>query len=210
MWIIRTCDIALRGLCNFLVCTIQSSAARPFTIHYLPIVARRLTLKPLTIFTIALITLLLGTITSPITQGQTRNRRVPPNRARKTKAVTPALPMTKTPSGLIYVITRRGTGQPPKSGETVIVNYTGLLGSGVKFDSSLDRGQPYKFKLGAGRVIKGWDEGIAKLRVGEQATLIIPPHLGYGAKGAGGGVIPPEATLIFIVELIGVEETTSR
>lgn len=113
--------------------------------------------------------------------------------------------MIKTPSGLIYVITRRSTGQPPRSGETVVVNYTGLLGSGVKFDSSLDRGQPFKFKLGEGRVIKGWDEGIAKLRVGEQATLIIPPQLGYGAKGAG-GVIPPDATLIFIVELIGVEE----
>jgi len=117
--------------------------------------------------------------------------------------------MTKTPSGLIYVITRRTTGRPPLAGETVVVNYTGLLGSGVKFDSSLDRGQPFQFKLGAGRVIKGWDEGIAKLRVGEQATLIIPPHLGYGVKGAGGGLIPPDATLIFIVELMGVEEATS-
>ena len=165
-------------------------------------------MKLLTIFMIALITLLLGTITAPIAQGQTSKRRVPHNRKRKTKPVTPvsanALTMTKAPSGLIYVITRRSTGQPPRSGETVIVNYTGLLGSGVKFDSSLDRGQPFKFKLGAGRVIKGWDEGIAKLRVGEQATLIIPPHLGYGARGAG-GVIPPDATLIFIVELIGVE-----
>ena len=112
--------------------------------------------------------------------------------------------MTKTPSGLIYVITRRSAGQRPRAGETVIVNYTGLFGSGVKFDSSLDRGQPFKFKLGEGRVIKGWDEGIAKLRVGEQATLIVPPHLAYGAKGAG-GVIPPDATLVFIVELIGVE-----
>jgi peptidylprolyl isomerase len=157
---------------------------------------------------IALVTLLLGTITGPIAQGQTSNRSVPPHRRRKTKPVTPisqkALRMNRTPSGLIYVITRRSTGQTPRAGETVIVNYTGLLGSGVKFDSSLDRGQPFKFKLGAGRVIKGWDEGIAKLRVGEQAALIIPPHLGYGAKGAG-GVIPPDATLIFIVELIGVE-----
>jgi FKBP-type peptidyl-prolyl cis-trans isomerase len=156
-----------------------------------------------------MIALLLGTITGPIAQGQTRKRRVPRHRVRKTKPVTPvnanALPMTKTPSGLIYVITRRSTGQAPQSGQTVVVNYTGLLGSGVKFDSSLDRGQPFKFKLGEGRVIKGWDEGIAKLRVGEQATLIIPPQLGYGAKGAG-GVIPPDATLIFIVELIGVEE----
>lgn len=75
----------------------------------------------------------------------------------------------------------------------------------MKFDSTLDRGQPFKFKLGERRVIKGWDEGIPKLRVGEQARLIIPPHLGYEAKGAG-GVIPPDDTLIFIVELMGVEE----
>ena len=162
-------------------------------------------LKPLTVFLIAIS---LGTINGPLAQGQTRNRRVPRHRSRKTKPITPvganAIAMTKTPSGLIYVITRRSTGQLPRSGETVIVNYTGLLGSGVKFDSSLDRGEPFKFKLGAGRVIKGWDEGIAKLRVGEQATLIIPPQLGYGARGAG-GVIPPDATLIFIVELIGLE-----
>lgn len=87
-----------------------------------------------------------------------------------------------------------------------MVNYTGLLGDGVKFDSSLDRGQPFSFKLGVGRVIKGWDEGIGKLRVGEQATLIIPSHLGYGASGAG-DKIPSAATLIFIVELISIEET---
>jgi FKBP-type peptidyl-prolyl cis-trans isomerase len=87
----------------------------------------------------------------------------------------------------------------------VIVHYTGLLGTGVKFDSSLDRGTPFTFPLGAGRVIKGWDEGIAKLRVGEQATLIIPPQLGYGERGAG-GVIPPNATLIFLVELVGIKE----
>ena len=163
--------------------------------------------------TIIMIALLLGTTTGPPAQGQTRKSRVPNTRGRKTRPakvalITPA--MTKTPSGLIYVITRRSTGRPPRAGETVVVNYTGLLGSGVKFDSSLDRGQPFEFKLGAGRVIKGWDEGIAKLRVGEQATLIIPPHLGYGVKGAGGGLIPPDATLIFIVELMGVEEATSR
>ncbi len=85
------------------------------------------------------------------------------------------------------------------------VNYTGLLGSGVKFDSSLDRGQPFEFPLGMGRVIKGWDEGIAKLRVGEQATLIIPPQIAYGERGAG-GVIPPNAKLIFLVELVGIKE----
>ena len=112
---------------------------------------------------------------------------------------------TTTPSGLTYIITRRTQERQPLRGETVVVNYTGLLGSGVKFDSSLDRGQPFNFPLGLGRVIKGWDEGIAKLRVGEQATLIIPPELGYGERGAG-GVIPPNATLIFLVELISIKE----
>ncbi|HKO97829.1 MAG TPA: FKBP-type peptidyl-prolyl cis-trans isomerase [Pyrinomonadaceae bacterium] len=114
-------------------------------------------------------------------------------------------PVTITPSGLIYVITKRTEGRLPRVGETVIVNYTGVLTDGVKFDSSLDRAEPFKFKLGEGRVIKGWDEGVAKLRVGEQATLIIPPGLGYGPRGAG-GVIPPDATLIFVVQLMGIEE----
>jgi peptidylprolyl isomerase len=176
-----------------------------FTI-YVP--SGRLTLKPLAIFIIAI---LFATTAGPIAQGQTRRRRVPTPRTRKTKPPTPVKEdlttpgMTKTPSGLIYVVTKRSTGQLPKAGQIVAVNYTGLLGTGVKFDSSLDRGQPIKFPLGRGRVIKGWDEGIAKLRVGEQATLIIPPDLGYGAKGAG-DVIPPDATLIFIVELMAVVE----
>lgn len=141
----------------------------------------------------------------------TRKSRANTTRGRKTKPVKPASetasksPVTTTPSGLIFIITKRSEGRQPRVGETVVVNYTGLLTDGNKFDSSLDRGQPFKFKLGEGRVIKGWDEGIAKLRVGEQATLIIPPQLGYGAKGAG-GVIPPEATLVFIVELMGIEE----
>ncbi len=110
-----------------------------------------------------------------------------------------------TPTGLTYIVTRASQDRLPRTGETVIVNYTGLLGSGVKFDSSLDHGQPFSFPLGAGRVIKGWDEGIAKIRIGEQATLIIPPQLGYGERGAG-GVIPPNATLIFLVELIGIKD----
>jgi peptidylprolyl isomerase len=151
--------------------------------------------------------ILLSTITSlPLAHSQTR--RTP--RSRRVKAVKPVKPavkssaVTTTSSGLIYIITRRSDGRNPRPGETVVVNYTGLLSNGVKFDSSLDRGQPYKFKLGLGRVIKGWDEGIEKLRVGEQATLIIPSQLGYGAEGAG-GIIPPDATLIFIVELVGIE-----
>jgi len=157
--------------------------------------------------TILIIALTFATTIAPIAQSQTRTRRSAPIRRRTPAAAALSTPgMTKTPSGLIYVITKRSTGELPRAGQTVVVNYTGLLGTGVKFDSSLDRGQPFKFPLGKGRVIKGWDEGIAKLRVGEQATLIIPSHLGYGAKGAGGGLIPPDATLIFIVELIGVEE----
>jgi len=109
-----------------------------------------------------------------------------------------------TSSGLTYVVTRRGQGRLPHAGESVMVQYTGLLTSGSMFDSSLDKGQPYVFELGAGRVIKGWDEGIAKLHVGDQATFIIPPTLGYGEKGRG--PIPPNATLVFIVELVGIEE----
>lgn len=124
---------------------------------------------------------------------------------RPTAAVTPkASPVGTTPSGLIYVITRHGEGPQAKVGDAVMVHYTGVLTNGVKFDSSLDRGRPFAFELGAGRVIKGWDEGIAKLRVGDQATLIIPSALGYGPKGIG--TIPPDATLVFIVELVGIQE----
>lgn len=109
-----------------------------------------------------------------------------------------------TDSGLTYIITQNGKGAALKAGDTVTVNYTGLLTSGVKFDSSLDRAEPFPFLLGAGKVIKGWDEGFQKLRVGDRATFFIPPQLAYGTRGAG-GVIPPNATLIFIVEVLGVE-----
>lgn len=109
-----------------------------------------------------------------------------------------------TASGLTYIITEHGTGAQLKAGDTAIVNYTGLFTSGAKFDSSLDRNEPFSFPLGAGKVIKGWDEGFQKLRVGDRAMLIIPPSLGYGGRGAG-GVIPPGATLIFIIEVVGVK-----
>lgn len=109
-----------------------------------------------------------------------------------------------TESGLIYIITKRGEGDAVKSGDNVIVNYTGLLTNGAKFDSSLDRNEPFSFPVGAGMVIKGWDEGLQRLSVGDHATLIIPPSIGYGASGAG-GVIPPNATLIFIIEVLGVK-----
>lgn len=107
-----------------------------------------------------------------------------------------------TPSGLQVEILKEGTGPVPKAGQTVVVHYTGTLADGKKFDSSRDRGEPFSFPLGAGRVIRGWDEGVAMLKVGSRARLTIPPQLGYGAQGAGGGVIPPNATLIFDVELI--------
>jgi peptidylprolyl isomerase len=109
-----------------------------------------------------------------------------------------------TASGLKYVELKVGTGATPKPGQTVAVQYTGTLENGTKFDSSRDRGVPFEFPLAAGQVIKGWDEGLSTMKVGGRRQLIIPPELGYGASGAG-GVIPPNATLIFDVELVGIK-----
>ncbi len=144
---------------------------------------------------------------------QTRKR---PNRSVKTttvkrtatkKTVVPAKKSATvtTASGLTYIITQAGTGARLKAGDTVSVHYTGLLTNGLKFDSSLDRGEPFPFQLGAGKVIKGWDEGVQKLRVGDRATFFIPPQIAYGERGAGNGVIPPDAMLIFIIEVVGVQ-----
>lgn len=108
-----------------------------------------------------------------------------------------------TASGLQYIELVEGSGETPQTGQTVRVHYTGTLEDGRKFDSSRDRGQPFEFPIGKGRVIKGWDEGLSTMKVGGQRRLIIPPELGYGARGAG-GVIPPNATLIFEVELLGI------
>lgn len=109
-----------------------------------------------------------------------------------------------TPSGLKYVELKEGTGATPQPGQTVEVHYVGTLENGTQFDSSRDRGQPFSFKIGVGQVIKGWDEGLSTMKVGGRRQLIIPPELGYGARGAG-GVIPPNATLHFDVELLGVK-----
>jgi peptidylprolyl isomerase len=124
----------------------------------------------------------------------------------------PALAQTgstiTTPTGLQIADTKIGTGAAPKTGQICVMHYTGWLyqngAKGQKFDSSVDRGQPFEFPIGAQRVIAGWDEGVATMKVGGKRTLIIPPALGYGARGAG-GVIPPNATLIFEVELLDVK-----
>ncbi|HYQ07939.1 MAG TPA: FKBP-type peptidyl-prolyl cis-trans isomerase [Xanthobacteraceae bacterium] len=119
-----------------------------------------------------------------------------------------AQPVTTTPSGLKIIDLKVGTGPSPKPGQTCVMNYTGWLyengNKGKKFDSSLDRNQPFSFPIGQHQVIAGWDEGVAPMKVGGKRTLIIPPELGYGARGAG-GVIPPNATLIFDVELLSVK-----
>ena len=113
-----------------------------------------------------------------------------------------------TASGLQITDSKVGTGAAPKTGQTCVMHYTGWLyengQKGKKFDSSVDRNEPFEFPIGKGRVIAGWDEGVASMKVGGKRTLIIPPALGYGARGAG-GAIPPNATLIFEVELLGVK-----
>jgi FKBP-type peptidyl-prolyl cis-trans isomerase FkpA len=121
-------------------------------------------------------------------------------------SAVPASPVAKevtTSSGLRYTDLVVGNGALAEDGMTVSVHYTGWLTDGTKFDSSLDRGQPFTFQLGAGQVIRGWDEGVRGMRVGGKRKLTIPPDLGYGERGAG-GVIPPNATLVFEVEFVGV------
>lgn len=121
-------------------------------------------------------------------------------KASESQAISGAV---KTASGLSYTDIVKGNGDAPTSGKNVTVHYTGTLEDGKKFDSSVDRGQPFVFRIGAGEVIPGWDEGIMSMRVGGKRKLVIPSQLGYGAAGAG-GVIPPNATLIFDVELLAV------
>ena len=127
--------------------------------------------------------------------------------ARPAAAQTQGKTMT-TETGLKFIDTTVGTGASPQKGQTCVMHYTGWLSEegtkGKKFDSSVDRGSPFEFPIGMKRVIAGWDEGVATMKVGGKRTLIIPPQLGYGERGAG-GVIPPNATLIFDVELLGIK-----
>ncbi|MBD2552328.1 FKBP-type peptidyl-prolyl cis-trans isomerase [Limnothrix sp. FACHB-708] len=126
-----------------------------------------------------------------------------PTNTQETTLVADASNLTTTDSGLQYEDLTVGTGAAPTPGQNVTVHYTGTLTDGKKFDSSRDRGQPFSFRIGVGQVIKGWDEGVLSMRVGGRRKLVIPPDLGYGARGAG-GVIPPNATLVFDVELLRV------
>ena len=100
---------------------------------------------------------------------------------------------------------KEGTGAVPKKGQTCVMHYTGRLTNGKKFDSSVDRGQPFEFTLGVGQVIKGWDQGVATMKVGSKAKLTIPPELGYGSRNVGNGLIPPNSTLVFEVELLKIK-----
>jgi len=137
-------------------------------------------------------------------EAQTKRRRT----SRSTAAAPAAAAAITTPSGLTYLITKKGTGRLPKTGDTLVVHYTGMLTNGVTFDTSRERNQPFEFKLGEGRVIKGYDEGFSKLRIGDHAILVIPANLAYGSKGAG-GVIPPDSTLIFVVELVDIKSPST-
>jgi len=143
-----------------------------------------------TLMTLALVAALAGAVTT-----------LPAVAQSEAKTVTSA-------SGVKMTDTKVGTGAEAKPGKTAVVHYTGWLDKdgtkGQKFDSSVDRGQPFAFALGQGQVIRGWDEGVVGMKVGGKRTLVIPPELGYGARGAG-GVIPPNATLIFDVELLDVK-----
>jgi len=141
-------------------------------------------------------------LTAVFVIAQTVRKSAAPNTSAPTKVTGDGV---KTDSGLIYWDIRVGNGEAAKEGSHVRVHYTGWLTTGKKFDSSVDAGKPFDFTIGNGEVIKGWEEGVAGMRVGGKRQLRIPPELGYGAEGTPGGPIPPNATLIFDVQLLGVQ-----
>jgi hypothetical protein len=149
----------------------------------------------------ALLAICLLTVHTFEVDAQTKRR---PTKRRPTAVPCVSCAAVTTPSGLTYLITKKGTGPQLKTGDTVVLHYTGTLTNGVKFDSSRDANQPFAFKLGVGQVIKGYDEGVGKLRVGDHAILVIPSNIAYGVKGAG-DVIPPDSTLIFVIEVVDVK-----
>ena len=118
---------------------------------------------------------------------------------------SPAGKLTKLSDGLEIQDEVIGQGAAAKAGDTIAVQYTGTLSNGTKFDSSYDHGQPFSFQLGAGQVIKGWDEGVAGMKVGGKRKLVIPPSLGYGSQNIGNGLIPPNSTLLFEIELVAIQ-----
>lgn len=147
--------------------------------------------------------LVLALLSVGASAAQTAAGKDAPQAGTTSKATPPTAKTVTTPSGLKYVDLEVGAGAMPKQGQTVFVHYTGWLTNGRKFDSSVDRNQPFSFVLGRGEVIKGWDEGVATMRVGGKRKLTIPPGLAYGAKGYP-GAIPPNATLIFEVQLLRI------
>jgi FKBP-type peptidyl-prolyl cis-trans isomerase len=150
---------------------------------------------------VAVVAIILA-LTTLFVAAQSAKKPATPNTNSPTKVTGDGV---KTPSGLIYWDIRVGNGATAKEGSHVRVHYTGWLTTGKKFDSSVDAGKPFDFTIGNGEVIKGWEEGVAGMRVGGKRQLRIPPNLGYGAEGTPGGPIPPNATLIFDVQLLGVQ-----
>lgn len=153
---------------------------------------------------VILILLVITAVWFFVKKGKSQNVIAPPV---SSPSVSPAGSLRTLAGGLKIQDIFVGSGQEVKSGDTAIVNYRGRLENGSEFDNSYDRGQPFSFKVGTRQVIVGWDEGVPGMKVGGKRLLIIPPSLGYGGQGAGNGVIPPNATLIFEVELVGISNS---